>query len=61
MMPKVIVRTNAKTSQISVEVDGVEGASCVDITAAFEAAMGIETQSQKKREFYTQNETQQFN
>lgn len=33
-MAKVIVRVNPKTSEVTYEVNGVEGKSCEDVTAA---------------------------
>ena len=60
-MAKVTVVANSKTQEITVEVEGVVGQSCTDITKQFEEAMGMTTTSQKKREFYQETENQAYN
>ena len=60
-MPKVKVISNIQTNQIKLEVDGVVGEGCTDLTLAFENAMGSITTTEKKRDFYALNEEQNYN
>jgi hypothetical protein len=51
-MAKITFRI--KKGQVSVDVDGVKGTSCKDITEAFTEALGMTTSVQDKPEVYDQ-------
>lgn len=51
----VKVRKNYKDNTISVEVDGVSGSVCTNITQAFESSMGLMQHQNPKQEFYESN------
>lgn len=41
-----------KEGQVHIEVDGVEGASCADLTRIFEERLGVKVDVQEKPEYY---------
>lgn len=42
--------------QVHIDVDGVEGQSCAELTAAFEKALGIKVEVQEKPEYFCELE-----
>jgi hypothetical protein len=53
---KIIVRISPK-AEVKVEVDGMQGASCKDVTKQLEKALGNTVKSEEKGEFYEQEQT----
>jgi len=47
-----LVITISADGEVGVEVDGVRGPSCLDITRGLEEALGIVTRREKKHAFY---------
>lgn len=54
---KIIVRID-KTGKTQIEVDGVKGESCTDITKKLEEALGQTTNTELKGEYYEEAETE---
>lgn len=51
----------SRTGEVNIEVDGITGASCQQITKAFEDALGVKTDSQVKPEWFIELEgTRQY-
>lgn len=57
MAHRVII-TIPKGGDLEIEVDGIKGPSCKDITKALEKSLGTVTDSKKKAEFYEQAEAE---
>jgi hypothetical protein len=55
-MPTITVKADEVKGTFKVEVDGVEGKSCTDLTSAFEDSLGNVNSVEKKREYHTLNE-----
>ena len=47
------------TGEVKIEVKGVTGGACLDLTRDLEAKLGTVEDRQHKPEFYQQNENQQ--
>ncbi len=43
-----------KTGEVAVEVNGMQGSSCQDITRALSEALGTEVESQAKPEYFVE-------
>ena len=54
-MATITFKVNKK-GEVAIEVDGVMGASCSDITAKFEEALGTKTDTQMKPEWFVELE-----
>ena len=46
-----------KNGKVHIDVEGVEGASCEDITRSFEVALGTTEETQRKPEYYVELDT----
>jgi hypothetical protein len=46
-----------KQNKVHIDVSGVEDASCEDITRAFEEALGVKTDIQRKPNYYVELDT----
>ena len=55
---KIII---SKSGQVTIDVSGIKGSGCKNLTKALEKALGTTTKSKKKTEYYqqdTQGDTQ---
>ena len=57
MSIKIIVRID-KTGKTQIEVDGVKGEACTDITKKLEEALGQTTGTELKGDYYEAEETE---
>lgn len=48
----------SNTGEVTVNVIGAKGKSCMDITKELEESLGIVTSLEKKSEFYQQDQTE---
>lgn len=48
----------SNTGEVTVNVIGAKGKSCMDMTKELEESLGIITSLEKKSEFYQQNQTE---
>lgn len=50
---KIII---AKNGQVTIDVEGIKGSGCKNLTKALEKAFGTTTKSKKKAEYYDQQD-----
>lgn len=43
-----------KKGNVSIEVEGMQGKACTDVTAAFEEALGVTVETEQKPEYFVQ-------
>lgn len=58
-MAKVIIKINKKTSNLDIEVDGIKGSQCTDITDFLAQNMEV-TKEEKKSEYFEVSELPEY-